>query len=978
MTEENTKSSSRGRSLSISSRISNGIANFFNRLGFVVASNPWRTILLSWMIVAFCSLGFLNFYTERDPMKLWIPKNSKFLKDTKWLVTSFEEGFRAELVLLTAPNVLDREVLLKLADISDDVSKINPKLKNGTNLSWNDMCFKVPYIAEYTKNQERRKRQINLPDDDEGPDFNFDNDFFNSLDETGKVPNKPTRKFNPSVDLSPSIYCPLINAIPLGCYQHNLLELWKFDREKIANLTKEEILRAVNTASVSPVTGHWTDFSDLLGDVERNSTGHIVSARGLMSRWFIYMNFSAFDPQQQGNYAGTGEWATEEALIWEEAFIETLDKLDKNLTSEDFAVYYMTEKSFGDISGATMFQDMDKLIVGMVIVFIYMQSVLSKFSWIELRLMLGSIGLLSVAMAYVSGCGICSALGVPYGPVHTSLPFLLLGLGVDDMFVMMACWRKVQNAQESKGLPLPVRLGLMLRHAGASITVTSLTDIVAFLVGSSTVLPSLQSFCIYASVGILMTYLYAVTFFVAIFALDERRITARRNAIFPCIVHTEDKETLWFNQRLMQRSIKAIYSKFILTKPGKIVVLMTVIGLTGLSAESLMRLEQKFDPMWFVPSETHLGKFIPQRNKLFPTMGYEGGVFVGKVNYSAEYSTLAAMSEIVKNQSDILFQVNSWVEPFHDFVSTYYEKDLFTDSVSDYAWRMYLSKFLFSHEGGRYQANFRFEKKLECGQPAPAIRVSGMDYRFKKFFHRDQYVPAMHRINKIASEANLTTGDHFSTSWAKMYGNWITDEIIDAEVLRNISLALVCVMICTAMLIVNLQICFWIFICVLLTLINVCGFMQRWGLTIDLVSCIGLQLAVGLCVDYAAHIGHSFLTVTGSRNQRTLNTLLHIGEAVMYGGGSTLLALSLLATSKAYIFKSFFKIFLLVILFGLFHGIVFLPVILSILGPAPYLQHQRPVVSNGHCVEEEMNSMISTKDPPPQEPPPDEAAQLKG
>ncbi|XP_059611969.1 patched domain-containing protein 3-like [Phlebotomus argentipes] len=209
---------------------------------------------------------------------------------------------------------------------------------------------------------------------------------------------------------------------------------------------------------------------------------------------------------------------------------------------------------------------------------------------------------------------------------------------------------------------------------------------------------------------------------------------------------------------------------------------------------------------------------------------------------------------------------------------------------------------------------------------------------------------------------------------AEMFGNWITDEIIDEEVLRNITLALVCVMICTAVLIVNLQICFWIFICVLLTLVNVCGFMQRWGLTIDLVSCIGLQLAVGLCVDYAAHIGHSFLTVTGTRNQRALSTLMHIGEAVLYGGGSTLLALSLLATSKAYIFTSFFKIFLLVILFGLFHGIVFLPVILSIVGPPPYAQPLRPTAANGSYVGEEMNSMIKSQQ---RLETPDESAQLR-
>lgn len=84
--------------------------------------------------------------------------------------------------------------------------------------------------------------------------------------------------------------------------------------------------------------------------------------------------------------------------------------------------------------------------------------------------------------------------------------------------------------------------------------------------------------------------------------------------------------------------------------------------------------------------------------------------------------------------------------------------------------------------------------------------------------------------------------------------------------------------------------------------------MYVWGLTIDLVSCIALQLAVGLCVDYAAHIGHTFMKLTGSNTERATETVLQIGEAVLSGGGSTILALSMLSISDAYIFQAFFKV----------------------------------------------------------------------
>lgn len=53
------------------------------------------------------------------------------------------------------------------------------------------------------------------------------------------------------------------------------------------------------------------------------------------------------------------------------------------------------------------------------------------------------------------------------------------------MFVILACWEELTS--EQKSLPLHEQIGLMLKHAGVSITITSLTDVIAFLIGASTV-----------------------------------------------------------------------------------------------------------------------------------------------------------------------------------------------------------------------------------------------------------------------------------------------------------------------------------------------------------------------------------------------------------------------------------------------------------------------------------------------------------
>lgn len=125
--------------------------------------------------------------------------------------------------------------------------------------------------------------------------------------------------------------------------------------------------------------------------------------------------------------------------------------------------------------------------------------------------------------------------------------------------------------------------------------------------------------------------------------------------------------------------------------------------------------------------------------------------------------------------------------------------------------------------------------------------MSTIDFKYRRFNGRNNYLPAMHTIEHIVETAQLTTGDGFATVWGRIYGNWVTDEVcfsldfsefilhgpwygvsqilcvfqvIDTEVSRNIMLALGCVMCCTTILILNPNICFWIFMCVVLTLVR--------------------------------------------------------------------------------------------------------------------------------------------------------------
>jgi predicted exporter len=67
------------------------------------------------------------------------------------------------------------------------------------------------------------------------------------------------------------------------------------------------------------------------------------------------------------------------------------------------------------------------------------------------------------------------------------------------------------------------RFRIGLTHAGPSVTVTSVTNALAFLVGSLSTLPALKSLCQFAAIVIVCLYIAFLTIFSPWFINDLRR-----------------------------------------------------------------------------------------------------------------------------------------------------------------------------------------------------------------------------------------------------------------------------------------------------------------------------------------------------------------------------------------------------------------------------------------------------------------------
>ena len=104
--------------------------------------------------------------------------------------------------------------------------------------------------------------------------------------------------------------------------------------------------------------------------------------------------------------------------------------------------------------------------------------------------------------------------------------------------------------------------------------------------------------------------------------------------------------------------------------------------------------------------------------------------------------------------------------------------------------------------------------------------------------------------------------------------------------------------------------------CLCLIIVNIIGYMHFWDLSLDSVTIIMLIIALGLSVDYAAHIGRAFMEVHGTPDERLRMCLENMGVAVFNGAVSTFLAVLLLSGSQSYVFITFFRQLFLCIVFG--------------------------------------------------------------
>ena len=140
----------------------------------------------------------------------------------------------------------------------------------------------------------------------------------------------------------------------------------------------------------------------------------------------------------------------------------------------------------------------------------------------------------------------------------------------------------------------------------------------------------------------------------------------------------------------------------------------------------------------------------------------------------------------------------------------------------------------------------------------------------------------------------------------------------------------------------SLWLAFIIALCVFLVFFELMGVMWMMNIIIggypaemNAVFVVNLVTSLGFGVEFCNHIGMNFLKQKGTKTERAQKAMNAMGSSVVVGIASTkLLGILVLAFAPSTLFKLYyFRMYLFIILLGVFNGLALLPILLSLIGP---------------------------------------------
>uniref|UniRef100_A0A7N0U220 SSD domain-containing protein n=2 Tax=Kalanchoe fedtschenkoi TaxID=63787 RepID=A0A7N0U220_KALFE len=916
------------------------IASFFRRYGTWVVRNPTLVLCSSVVLVLLLCIGLVHFEVETRPEKLWVGPGSRAANEKKFFDNHLAPFYRIEQLIVStvpdaangvSPSIVKEDNIKLLFDIQKKVDALRANY-SGSMVSLTDICMK-PLGKDCATQSVLQYFKMN-------PE-NFDS--YGGLEHAEY------------------------------CFQH---------------FTSADSCMSAFKAPLDPSTA--------LGGFTANN----------------YSQASAFIVTYPVSNAVNIEGnETAKAVAWEKSFIKLAkDELIPLVKSKNLKLSFSSESSVEEELKRESTADVMTIVVSYVVMFAYISFTLGDSShlssiYISSKVLLGLSGVMLVLLSVLGSVGFFSAIGVKSTLIIMEvIPFLVLAVGVDNMCILVHALKR-----QPHGVPLEGRVSNALVEVGPSIMLASLSEVLAFAVGSFIPMPACRVFSMFAALAVLLDFLLQITAFVALIIFDSLREDDRRVDCFPClkISTTQAEIDKGIGPRkpgLLARYMKEIHAPFLSIWGVKIMVISVFVALAVASIGLCTRIEPGLEQKIVLPKDSYLQGYFDDLSE-YLRIGPPLYFVVKNYNYSSQSrhtNQLCSISQcnpdsllneiskasLVPESSYIAKPAASWLDDFlvwmspeafgccrkfingsycppddqppccspgdtlcslggvcKDCTTCFLHSDLQNDRPSTIQFKEKLPWFLSALPSGDCAkgGHGAYTSSLDLrGYDSGIIQASEFRTYHTPLNKQVDYVNSMREAREFSArlskslEIEIFPYAVFYMFFEQYLNIWKTALISLSTAIGTIFI--VCLAITCS---------FWsagiIILVMMMIIVDLLGVMAILDIQLNALSVVNLVMSVGIAVEFCVHITHAFSVAGGDRDQRTKEALGTMGASVFSGITLTkLVGVIVLCFSKTEVFVVYyFQMYLALVLLGFLHGLVFLPVVLSMMGPPSRSQHKR-------------------------------------
>ncbi|XP_077985329.1 patched domain-containing protein 3-like [Glandiceps talaboti] len=687
------------------------------------------------------------------------------------------------------------------------------------------------------------------------------------------------------------------------CNPNAILNIYNFDPYNVGNINVTYPMhRLGSTMQVF--------LGATLGGVTLLSDGTTVKSAKALQLFYLLKHFT--DDEER------------KSKVWELTFLNMMEDYE----TENIDISYFISQTKDIEVKKSVRNQTPKFVITVVFMVVFCVVSFFVFDWVRSKLWLALLGLFATGMAIGSSIGLMAYCGLPFANLVQSMPFLILGVGVDDMFILVSAWRMTSPKKS-----VTDRMGVAYSEAALSVTITSITDVLALSVGTTSVFPSARIFCLYTGVAILLAYIYQITFFGACMALSGQREAACRHSVTCMKVKPKSESTSSMykmfcagesyqsdnNEHIMTRFFRDYYGVFITELPVKTMTLLLFVSYLTLAVWMSFRMEESFDFNDCFSDDSYAIQFSNIDKKYFNNFGPAVAIVIDdEIDYSTEQTQTAIAMTIEELETSEYYHGNknitqSWLRAFLDTFPSYNNNMQFVQELRE--------SFLISKST---------PFKLDINFNSDNTNVTS-----SRFYVFSKYIDSAGRAREMLAETRRIV-EHSEIKILAYHPAFIYYEakiVLVPSILKMIGISCLAIFLISLFLIPDPLSALLVTSSIITIILGVVGYMSLWGVHMNDITSMALLIAIGFSVDYTTHIVYAY-TVEKDVNHdvRAREALGRLGWPILQGAMSTLISVFSLSMSNSYLFRTLFKSNFLVIIFGALHGLLFLPVTLTVIG----------------------------------------------